>query len=129
MSQKVDAPPHLNVKGVYMAVPRPLHYSDSGSHPCTYMTPRKLAGGPLACFGHSMGGALLYIVAVQRPDLFTRLVIFDPPMFHPAKRLGMQLAFPFSALRRLHPLVSHACSEVPRAMSAHSKCLSVFRLP
>ena len=36
------------------------------------------AYGPLDAFGHSMGGACLLIAAARRPELFRRLVTFEP---------------------------------------------------
>lgn len=39
---------------------------------------------PLVAFGHSMGGACLLMAAHRRPDLFSRLVIFEPIVFNPS---------------------------------------------
>lgn len=39
--------------------------------------------GPIDAFGHSMGGACLLIAAHRRPDLFRRLVLFEPIVFPP----------------------------------------------
>lgn len=41
-------------------------------------------GGPIAAFGHSMGGACLLIAAHRNPDLFSRIVVFEPIVFPPA---------------------------------------------
>jgi pimeloyl-ACP methyl ester carboxylesterase len=38
---------------------------------------------PLPAFGHSMGGACLLMVAHRHPDLFSRLVIYEPVVFPP----------------------------------------------
>ncbi len=40
--------------------------------------------GGLVGFGHSMGGAALLMAAHRRPDLFDRLVLFEPIAFAPA---------------------------------------------
>jgi pimeloyl-ACP methyl ester carboxylesterase len=40
-------------------------------------------GTGLIGFGHSMGGACLLIVAHRRPELFSRLVVFEPIVFDP----------------------------------------------
>ena len=40
-------------------------------------------GGPIDAFGHSMGGACLLIAAARRPELFRRLVVFEPITFPP----------------------------------------------
>ncbi len=37
-----------------------------------------LAYGPIVGFGHSMGGAALLMAAHREPDLFERLVLFEP---------------------------------------------------
>lgn len=39
---------------------------------------------PLVAFGHSMGGACLLMAAHRHPDLFSRLVIFEPIVFDPS---------------------------------------------
>ncbi len=38
---------------------------------------------PLPAFGHSMGGACLLLTAHRHPDLFSRLVIYEPVVFPP----------------------------------------------
>jgi pimeloyl-ACP methyl ester carboxylesterase len=40
-------------------------------------------GAPVDAFGHSMGGACLLMAAHRRPDLFRRLVVFEPIVFPP----------------------------------------------
>lgn len=40
-------------------------------------------GGPIDAFGHSMGGACLLMAALRRPDVFRRLVLFEPIVFPP----------------------------------------------
>lgn len=40
-------------------------------------------GAPVDAFGHSMGGACLLIAAHRRPELFRRLVVFEPIVFPP----------------------------------------------
>lgn len=42
--------------------------------------------------GHSFGGALLCAAGAAAPHLFERLVLLDPPLFAPAKRLAMGVA-------------------------------------
>ncbi len=41
------------------------------------------SGEPVIGFGHSMGGACLLMAARRRPDLFSRLVVFEPIVFPP----------------------------------------------
>lgn len=40
-----------------------------------------LPAGPVHLFGHSLGGAVALRVAVEHPDLVTRLDLFEPVMF------------------------------------------------
>jgi pimeloyl-ACP methyl ester carboxylesterase len=41
------------------------------------------SGGPVAAFGHSMGGACLLMAAHRDPTLFHHLVLFEPIVFPP----------------------------------------------
>lgn len=45
---------------------------------------RDATGEPVIAFGHSMGGACLLMAAHREPDLFRRLVVFEPIVFPPA---------------------------------------------
>lgn len=36
-----------------------------------------LGGGPVTVLGHSMGGAVEFLLAAQRPDLVSALVVVD----------------------------------------------------
>lgn len=40
-------------------------------------------GGPIAAFGHSMGGACLLMAAHRAPELFRSIVVFEPIVFPP----------------------------------------------
>jgi pimeloyl-ACP methyl ester carboxylesterase len=70
---------------------------------------------PLIGVGHSVGGALLTIVASQRPDLLQKLIVIDSPYFHYKKRfvwgLGLKL-LPESVAIRLNPMVKKARSKL-----------------
>ena len=59
-------------------------------------------GGPIDAFGHSMGGACLLIAADRRPDLFRRIVAYEPIIFPPEARSADPSNNPLaqSALRR-----------------------------
>lgn len=37
--------------------------------------------------GHSLGGAILYLAAAKRPDLFKKLILIEPILFGPFKRI------------------------------------------
>lgn len=48
---------------------------------------------PIIGIGHSMGGVISFMAALRRPDLFKKLIILDPPLFSPRKRLLMAIAY------------------------------------
>jgi len=41
------------------------------------------SGGPIDAFGHSMGGACLLMAAHRQPELFRRIIAFEPIVFPP----------------------------------------------
>lgn len=41
--------------------------------------------GRVTGLGHSLGGVAIVFAARKRPDLFERLIIMDPPFFHPSR--------------------------------------------
>ncbi|MGD9998614.1 MAG: alpha/beta fold hydrolase [Ilumatobacteraceae bacterium] len=57
------------------------HYADDAEAVATAL--RERAGGPVVGFGHSMGGACLLMAALRDPDVFERLVLFEPIVFPP----------------------------------------------
>ena len=74
---------------------------------------KKEGGSPVVGLGHSMGGVFTLWAALQRPDLFSQIVLFDPPLFGNLKRnflrmaqwLGIEGKLPpasFAAKRRTH---------------------------
>jgi pimeloyl-ACP methyl ester carboxylesterase len=42
--------------------------------------------GPVVGVGHSLGGVVTYFAARKCPELFSRIILLDPPMFRPVKR-------------------------------------------
>jgi pimeloyl-ACP methyl ester carboxylesterase len=56
-------------------------YGDDAEAMATWLAER--AGAPIDAFGHSMGGACLLMAAHRRPELFRRLVLFEPIVFPP----------------------------------------------
>lgn len=56
-------------------------YGDDAEAMAAWLAERH--GGPIDAFGHSMGGACLLIAAHRRPELFRRLVVFEPIVFPP----------------------------------------------
>jgi len=60
------------------------HFGDDAVAMAAWLAER--SGGPIDAFGHSMGGACLLIAAHRRPELFRRIVAFEPIVFPPAAR-------------------------------------------
>jgi pimeloyl-ACP methyl ester carboxylesterase len=56
-------------------------YGDDAEAMATWMVQQH--GAPIDAFGHSMGGACLLMAAHRQPQLFRRLVLFEPIVFPP----------------------------------------------
>jgi len=64
---------------------------------------------PIYGVGHSFGGAILCCAAARRPGLFEKLILVDPPMFEPTKRLASWTAACLGIeARHWHPYVKGA---------------------
>lgn len=59
-------------------------YGDDAEALAAWLAERE--GGPIDAFGHSMGGACLLMAADRRPELFRRIVAFEPIVFPPVPR-------------------------------------------
>lgn len=46
---------------------------------------------PIVGIGHSMGAAITFFAAIQRPDLFKQIIIIEPPVFSFNKRMMIGL--------------------------------------
>ena len=57
-------------------------YGDDAVAMATWLSER--TGAPIDAFGHSMGGACLLMAAYRQPELFRRLVVFEPIVFPPS---------------------------------------------
>lgn len=57
-------------------------YGDDAEAMALWLVARQ-GGSPIDAFGHSMGGACLLMAAHRRPELFRRLVVFEPIVFPP----------------------------------------------
>ena len=75
-----------------------MRYGDDAEAVAQWLSERE--GGPIDAFGHSMGGACLLMAAHRRPDLFGRIVVFEPIVFPPAARDGGDNPLARGALRR-----------------------------
>lgn len=58
---------------------------------------------PVVGVGHSLGGCLLFLAAVRRPELFRSLVILDSPLFAPLRSHGLWLTKKMGMIDRLSP--------------------------
>jgi pimeloyl-ACP methyl ester carboxylesterase len=58
---------------------------------------------PVIGVGHSLGGVLLFLAAVKRPELFRALVILDSPLFSPWRARGLQFAKLLGFMDRITP--------------------------
>jgi pimeloyl-ACP methyl ester carboxylesterase len=59
---------------------------------------------PIVGLGHSLGGFLTYLAAQKRPDLFSKIIILDPPFFRPIKRLVIESLVKTNLLEKFpHP--------------------------
>ena len=72
--------------------------------------------GPVIGVGHSLGGALFGAAATARPDLFSSLVLIDPPLFNPLKRslIGAAYCLPKHVIYKMHPMISKALKKPDR---------------
>ncbi len=59
-------------------------YGDDAEAMAAWLADRE--GGPIDAFGHSMGGACLLMAAHRRPELFRRIIAFEPIVFPPIPR-------------------------------------------
>ena len=61
-------------------------YGDDAVAMATWLVEQ--TGAPIDAFGHSMGGACLLMAAHRAPELFRRLVVFEPIVFPPGGLAG-----------------------------------------
>ncbi len=89
------------------------------------------AGQPVIGAGHSLGGTVTLMAALQRPDLFRALILVDPPFFSPHASLVWNVTHRMGLSYRFHPLVKGAVKrrnafESRDAMFAHYRGKKVF---
>lgn len=58
---------------------------------------------PVVGIGHSLGGVLTLFAAMQRPELFSQIILLDPPAFGSRKRGLMQMFKLMGLLGRVIP--------------------------
>lgn len=61
------------------------------------------ANEPVFALGHSLGGVLSYLAAVQEPSLFRGIVLLDSPMIGSFKSLMIRLAKAMGLIEKLSP--------------------------
>ena len=65
------------------------------------------SGKPVVGIGHSVGATLTLAAAVKQPDLFSRLILFEPPLFGSRQRLFLRVSR-LPGFRRFNPLVGNS---------------------
>ncbi len=55
--------------------------------------------------GHSVGGMISLMAAIERPKLFRALVLIEPVLFPPWRGTIMRAQAPFNLMRRFYPLI------------------------
>lgn len=58
---------------------------------------------PVIGVGHSLGGFLTFLTAVQRPDLFKAVILLDSPILGRLKSAGLALGKRFGFMERITP--------------------------
>lgn len=58
---------------------------------------------PVIAVGHSTGGALIYMAARKRPDLFKQIILLDPPLLDSMTSFVIGLAKRFNFIDRITP--------------------------
>ncbi|MEO0470459.1 MAG: alpha/beta hydrolase [Bacteroidota bacterium] len=64
--------------------------------------------GPVVGLGHSLGGAITIAAAQKRPDLFSRIILFDPPIFGWKRRLLLGISKSLGVGLRIIPIAKQA---------------------
>jgi len=63
---------------------------------------------PIIGMGHSMGGVLTLFASIQRPDLFEKVFILDPPLFSRKMRIGIGINYFFGLAGYTVPIAKKA---------------------
>lgn len=58
---------------------------------------------PVVAVGHSMGGALIYMAARKRPDLFQQIILLDPPILDKFTSVIVGVAKRLNLIDRITP--------------------------
>lgn len=63
---------------------------------------------PVIGLGHSFGGVLTLWAAIERPDLFHKIILFDPPIFSRFFRIGIGLMGRLGLNQKMVPIAKNA---------------------
>lgn len=64
---------------------------------------RRQANKPVIAVGHSLGGVLSLLAAIEQPDLFKMVILLDSPLIGPFKSKMVRLAKNFDLIDRITP--------------------------
>jgi pimeloyl-ACP methyl ester carboxylesterase len=59
---------------------------------------------PVIGIGHSSGGAGIMMAAAERPELFEKIILIDPPLFNKHKRIVLGIGRKIGLWRRIGPV-------------------------
>lgn len=87
--------------------------------------------GPVVGLGHSLGGLLSFMAAVERPELFSGLILLDAPIIERRRARVLQLSKRWGFIDRVSPAhaTRHRRSHWPDAATAiaHFRTRKLFR--
>lgn len=64
---------------------------------------QRYANNPTVGVGHSLGGVLTLFAAIERPDLFSKIILLDPPLFSANKRTVIAILKKLNLLQYIPP--------------------------
>lgn len=80
---------------------------------------------PVIAVGHSLGGLLCFMAAVERPELFSALVLLDAPIGDRLRNRTLQLCKRLGAIERLTP--AHATRRRRQHWASEAEAVAHFR--
>lgn len=80
---------------------------------------------PAVAVGHSLGGFLSFMAAVQRPELFSALILLDAPVIGRYRARALQMGKRFGIIDRVTP--AHATRDRRRTWASEAEAVAHFR--
>ncbi len=80
---------------------------------------------PVVAVGHSLGGFLSFMAAVERPDLFSSLILLDAPVIGRYRARALQMGKRFGFIDRVTP--ARATRDRRRHWSSEAEAVAHFR--